>query len=139
MQKQYPKRGTKNKDSKNQNISMSKEDEIITIRSKSRIRIIEEPSDDDEDDDLLFEPPKLPKGQRIIIRDIEDKPFEDKTPRRLKCPKCGYRMRRIYFKRNYTRKKGTIIKRTKHSTIWFKLGWWCPLCNHVIINPEYQP
>jgi len=124
-------------------IKPCEDDEVITIRtSRSRIRVIEEPIDE-EDDDLLFEPPKLPPGQRIVVKDVEDqpkdKPYEDKTPRRLKCPKCGYRMRRIYFKQNYRRKKGILLKRTKHSTIWFKLGWWCPICNYVIINPEYQP
>jgi len=110
-----------------------------------KIRMIDDPQED-TDDEFLLEPPKIPEGQRIVIREIEkdeeiikDKPSNDKTPRRLNCPKCGHKMRRIYFKQNYTRKKGILLKRTKHSTIWFKLGWWCPICNNVIINPEYQP
>jgi len=73
------------------------------------------------------------------VRFVSDKSPDDKTPRRVICPECGVKMRRIYFKRNYVRNTGRILKKKKHSTILVKLGWWCPLCDHVIINPESYP
>jgi len=65
------------------------------------------------------------------------------------CPECGHKMRRLYVKQNFRirteeieKRKIPILKKkkvvvSKNKTKWRKIGWWCPICNHVIINPEH--
>jgi len=66
-----------------------------------------------------------------IIGDLKKK--LRKKAKTKRCPNCGYKMRRLYVKQGYRK----IIRRTvKHKTFWWKVGWWCPLCDYVEISPE---
>jgi hypothetical protein len=42
-------------------------------------------------------------------------------------------MRRLYVKQGYRK---VIRKTVKHKTYWWRVGWWCPICDYVEINPE---
>ena len=74
--------------------------------------------------------PQLTGRKTITLRDLVSSLKKAKTKR---CPICGRKMRRLYVKQGYRK---VIRKTVKHKTYWWRVGWWCPICDYVEINPE---